>query len=96
MSADQERADFKSALVEILERYMKPTDLEQPGHCVSCDIPEGTSMDDAARFFFSMLNKFVATHFSEDSSVLYNDASIMIGYDGVYQCLSMGIVIYEG
>ncbi len=97
MSAEQERDDFKAALLETLEKYNKPATADSKiKHAVSYSFPGRTSMDEAARFFFSMILKHRDCHFPEGHDFLYAANSIAIGYDMTYQCLTAGILIYEG
>ncbi len=94
-SAEQ---DFKLSLIDRLDGYcMKPVvDTNETAHTLSFNIPGRTSMEAAARFFSNMICKYTGKYFLHDSPVFYNDASIGIGYDAEYQCLVMGIEIYEG
>ena len=96
--ADQERADFKKYLFDILIRHHSQTiEMGQPNsHVVTMCIPECTTTEEAASFFYSMICKYRASHFPEDKILMFTPESIMIGYDGVYQCLQVGIMIYEG
>ncbi len=98
MSAEQERADFKTALFDILIKYHSQTmDIGQgKGHSVSVCMPECTPMKDAASFFYSMILRYRAAHFTKDSVLMFTGDSINIGYDGVYQCLQAGVMVYEG
>lgn len=98
MTADEERADFKKSLTDIMIKCQRRTmDLGHlKKHCVTMCIPECTPMGAAARFFHSMVQMYRDSHFPEECALLFDPDSIGIEYDGVYQCLKVGIIIYEG
>lgn len=82
--------DFKSHLLEILERYMSVGDSDIT-RSFTMAIPECTPMDQAATFFFSMIRMYA----KDNKDLRYKPDSIAISYDGVYQCLRMGIILCE-
>ncbi len=99
IGADQERADFKKALFDILIRYHSQTmdmGCQRGRHAVTMCIPECTLMKDAATFFYSMICMYRTSNFPKDRVMLFDADSIKIWYDEIYQCLKVGIIIYEG
>lgn len=95
--AEQERADFKVALLETLDKYMTRVDDTDTGikHVVTYCFPEQLSMKESASFFFRMICRHRDMHGLDSETVLFDPDSIVIGYDIIYQCLSAGIMIYE-